>query len=99
MGCQDLEEPLILLVELPVAEHGQRDHAQQLVAHGHRHGEHRFQDVVGAGDLDRESHVAGIRSDERVSGFRDVSGDALADLGDQGLDGVLLVVGEHLSAE
>ena len=99
VGRQDLEEPLVLLVELPVAEHGERDHAQQLVAHGHGHGEHRLEDVVGAGDLDRERHVAGVRSDERVSGFRDVSGDALADLGDQRLDGVLLVVGEHLSAE
>ena len=83
VGRQDLEEPLVLLVELPVAEHRERDHAQQFVADGHRHGEHRLQDVVGAGDLDRERHLAGIGGDERVSGLRDVSGDALADLGDQ----------------
>ena len=83
VGRQDLEEPLVLLVELPVAEHGERDHAQQLVADGHGHGEHRLQNVVGTGDLNREPHLAGVRGDERVSDLGDVSGDAFTDLGDQ----------------
>ena len=97
--CQDLEESLILLVELRVPEHGQRDDTQQLVADGHRHGEHRFQHVVRAGDLDGERHLARVRRDERLAGLRDRASDAFADLRDQRLDGVLLVVREHLAAE
>ena len=43
--------------------------------------------------------LARVRRDERPAGLRDAAGDAFADLGDQRLDGVLLVVGEHLAAE
>ena len=99
MGCEHLQQPLVLFVELAVAQHGQGDHAHQLVADGHRHGQHRLEDVVGARDLDREVHLAGIGCEERFPMLRDMPCDALADLGDQRLDRVLLVVGEHLAAE
>ena len=99
MRRQNLEQPLVLLVELAVAEHRQRDHAQQGVAHRHGHCEHGLQDVVGAGDLHREVHLSSIRRDQRSPVLGDIPRDAFADLRDQRLDGVLLVVGEHLPAE
>ncbi len=64
VGGQDLQQPAVVLVELAVAEHRQDDHAHELVAHGHRDGQHRLEDVVGAGDRDGEVHLSRVGGEQ-----------------------------------
>ena len=71
-----------------------------VVARHHRDGEHRLEQVVvRAGDRDREGHLAGVGREQRFAGRGDRPGDALADLGDQGVEVFLGVLGRELAAE
>ena len=97
---QDLEEPPIDLVEHPVAEARQDDHADDIVAREHRHGEHRLEEVVvGPRDGDRERDLAGIGGEDRRPRGGDGSRDAFADRRDELVEGLFLVLGEQLALE
>jgi hypothetical protein len=99
VGCEDLEEPLVLFIERAVAEAREDDHTLDRLADRHRDGEHRFQDVFGVRDLDGERHEPRIRGQDGGPMFRDPPGDALPDLSDQLLERLVRVLVEDLASE
>ena len=100
MGRQDLEEPLIVLVELCEPQLRQDDHTDDLVPRDHRDGDHRFEQVVvGSGDRDRELDLTSIRGQQGGLRERDVAGDPLAQLRHECGEGLGRVLGEQLAPE
>ena len=100
-GCvrgEDLEHPLVILVELIGPQVREHDDAGHLVSDLEGYGQERFVDLVGALDLHAPIVVEGVGRVVRLPGDRGVAGDALADLRDQLLGRLGLVLGE-LSAK
>ena len=70
MRGQHLQQALVLIVELAVAQARQHDHADDASPISIGHQEHRLDDVVGALDLDRELDLLGVGREQRDAGVR-----------------------------
>ena len=99
MRGQHLQQALVFEVELGVAQARQDDHADDELPDEHGHQEHRFDDVVGALDLDRELDLLSVRREQRGAVFGDPARHPFTDLGDELLQGLLLVLVEDLATE
>jgi hypothetical protein len=89
-----LEHTLVLFVELIGPEVREHDDAGHLVAHFQRHGQERLVDLVGPFDLPSPLVVEGVVRVVRLSRARRITGDPLADKGDQLLVRLGLVLGQ-----
>jgi hypothetical protein len=96
---QHLEQPPVLLVELPVPEARQHDRADRLGPGQHRHRQHGFEDVVGARDHDGEVDLAGVGREQALLRGGHPPRDALAHLGGEVVDRLLAVLGGDVAAE
>ena len=54
MSCQNVEQPDVVVVELPDSELGDDDHAEDTAAEVERNRDHRLLDRLGSFDLDGE---------------------------------------------
>ena len=75
---EDLERPLVVLVELVVARLGQDDHAQDARLVGHRDDEHRLR-VAPLADLSPARVGGGVAEADRAVVLGDPTRQALAD--------------------